>query len=98
AAARPTGAPASTRLSYPSPPSIPSPLAPDRVAVPERGSLASHAALPRKVRRTARAAGPRTRERIRMAGMSGARTALERIAATAVSWPLLSRLVGRLAD
>ena len=30
--------------------------------------------------------------------MSGARTALERIAATAVSSPLLSRLVGRLAD
>jgi phosphatidylserine decarboxylase len=30
--------------------------------------------------------------------MSGARTALERIAASAVSSPLLSRLVGRLAD
>jgi phosphatidylserine decarboxylase len=33
-----------------------------------------------------------------MTGMSGARTGLERIAATAVSWPPLSRLVGRLAD
>ena len=30
--------------------------------------------------------------------MSGARTALHRMAATAVSWPPLSRLVGRLAD
>jgi phosphatidylserine decarboxylase len=29
--------------------------------------------------------------------VSGARTAMERIAATAVSWPLLSRVVGRLA-
>ncbi len=30
--------------------------------------------------------------------MSGARATLERLAATAVSWPLLSRLAGRLAD
>jgi phosphatidylserine decarboxylase len=33
-----------------------------------------------------------------MAGMSGAPTALERIAAAAVSWPLLSRVVGHLSD
>ena len=59
----------------------------------KRGSLASHAERPGEVRRR-----DRTGRDDYDGLVSGARLALERLAATPVSSPLLSRMTGRLSD